>query len=93
MNDKCNPKFPRHKKKSWIQGISQVKGLRTSKVQNAEVFSNQNKKGLNMWFRDVEWLQLVIFVICQDANSCKEKERSKWTTITELKKSLFQNAF
>ena len=54
MNDKCNLEFPRYRKKSKIQGISQVKDLRTSQVQNTEVFSNQNQEGSSMRFGDVE---------------------------------------
>ena len=54
MNDKCNHEFPRHKKKSKIQGIPQVKDLRISQAQNTKVFSNQNQEGSSMRFGDVE---------------------------------------
>ena len=54
MNDKCNLEFPRYKKKSRLQGIPQVKDLRTSQAQNAEIFSNQNQERSSMQFGDVE---------------------------------------
>ena len=36
------------RKKPRIQGISQVKNLRTSQARNAEVFSNQDQEGSSM---------------------------------------------